>query len=131
MSTRLIDHCVPISAGVAFEAPEFECVQANTNSNVFVTVVEITGSGCFYMINSVMSDLSGEIRVTVDGIVTTKSIETTAYAITWNRYAHTAGPFEVLTGRGIGVFFQNNLKVEYRVTTGTTIYTKVRYGVSP
>jgi len=128
MSTRIIDFSVP--TGVAFTAPEFEFIQANTNSDTFVTVLEITGGGRVYLIGTTMSDLAGEIRTTIDGIVTTKAVAADLRYMTWHRYAHVSGTFEFIAAGGgiVSCYFQDNFKVEHRVTTGVTVYTKVHYG---
>jgi len=119
-----------VAAGAGFVAPEFECVQTSTTSGTFVTVLNITGGGFYYLINAFVSDLAGEIRITVDGYTGTFTLSTSL-----NQIRHTlVSDDSSIWGIGSSgtntskLWFQDNLLVELRKTTGATAYCKIDYG---
>ena len=131
MSTRLIDHCAP-NLGAGFEAPELESVQDHTHSAVFVTLLEIVGGGIVYAIYCKTDALAGEIKITIDGhtetIGMTNALNILQYEtdISNANYTQRQSPSNNRLFRG---WFQDGLKIEYRITTAAAIYSKCDYGV--
>ena len=117
----------------AFTIPQTKFVQASTGSGTFVTVLSVTGSGILYNI-TVKTDLYGEIRITIDGLVFTLGIGSPAVGnlLIFTRQASVSYTLDIYTtsyGKpAVQIEFQDELKVEIRKTTATTIYGKVQYG---
>ena len=112
--------------------PELTHVEANTTSDTFVTVLDVTGSGLIDQVLISCINDTGEIRITIDGYSETLSIAGNLQkAIRYNITPTTSDVFD-LGAYGdvyrVRSWFQDNFKVEHRRVLGTTMNTKVTYG---
>jgi len=94
-------------------------------------LLSVTGSGYCNLLFMKMSDLAGEVKVTIDGYSETHTIDLNAYVCMLTRYQNNADFwfFRYLQTQVFRMYFQNEFKVEFRKTTGTTAYAKCLYGV--
>lgn len=133
MSTRLIDHCAPAGGGIAFDAPEYKSVQDDTNSAVFVTLLEIVGGGIVYNIFCKTDVSEGDIRLTIDGFTQTLiNVDAGTVMMQYdmdlvnNNYIMKRVFASNVVFRS---WFQDEFKFEYRITTANNIYAKINYGL--
>ncbi len=133
MSTRIIDHCVPPAVGGgSFSAPEFEYVQMDTNSGVYVEVCSVNGPGMLNHIIASVADNTGRLRITLDGYVDilTVSIAVDHWYVIWPNNVTDAAKyiFAPHVHTRARVYFQDEFKLETRIASASRIYVKCYYG---
>jgi len=113
--------------------PEFELVYNNTNSATFVEILSVIGSGYVKRIGIASIGGEGEIRITIDGYVRTVTmIADTDWVVGANLDASSAIMIErdeYTQASAFEAWFRDELKIEIRKTTGTTMHAKIIYGV--
>jgi len=124
-------HYEPPPSGGSFTVPELKTVQGSTTSAEFVTLLDVVGPGILYAGCSEPVGVDGELKITIDNHVDTQRISGLEL-FAFERYASFAYALAAISvGTGsliVYVEFQDNLKIEHRILTGTSINTKIQYG---
>ena len=107
-------------------------VQDNTNSGVFVTVVDIIGSGIVHRLGLRAMDNTCEVKITIDGYTETLVVIGTVYRwIYFDVDPLTADIFRLgntYTPPQLPFWFKNGFKYEHRKVLGSRIYSQVIHG---
>jgi hypothetical protein len=112
----------------------FKKVYVNTTSATFVSVLNISGSGILYAIQTVYVVDVGEIKITIDGVSQIFTMDSAGKFITRDMLNFTAGNLFLMTSvtytDAINIEFKSNLKIEMKALAGGTALAAIMYGES-
>jgi len=124
-----------LASVIVYKAPKFRtAVQGTTVSNVYITILDISGNGILYQLFlSKVAAGNAIMKLTIDGVSQEITMGAAGYQADFDNDMTSANTFSMGAmgvNNGLQVFFNTSLKIEYKSDDANLARIKVHYGYS-